>query len=414
MPPAIRITNLGKRYQVNHAQERVPYRTLRDNLANAAAAPFRRLRAGAHANCEEFWALKDLNFDIQPGQVVGIVGRNGAGKSTLLKLLSRITKPTTGEIELNGRVGTLLEVGTGFHPELTGRENIYMNGSILGMSRGEIKRKFDAIVAFAEIDAFLDTPVKRYSSGMFVRLGFSVAAHVNPRILLVDEVLSVGDADFQIKSQKKMLSLREDGTTIVIVSHNLYLIEQFCDDAFHLVRGQIADQGESRQIVANYRYASGASQYARPSANIVYGEPYSRIGSGKATISSVAMLAADGTPRCTFSPGEGFKVKMRLELPLQITPGVSVTIFRSDGLYCYGVNTHTDNIAIGSRQGPHELAIDFSSLPLLPGTYQLSVGLWDERVLAPYDLHERMYDFTIEGPYMGQGCIFAPHQWANK
>src|SRR5438105_4705108 len=204
MDSAIRVENLGKRYVVNHELAGRGYRTFRESLVDWAAAPLRRLRGDAQPRYEQFWALKDVSFEVQSGEVVGIIGRNGAGKSTLLKILSRITKPTLGRVELNGRVGSLLEVGTGFHPELTGRENVFLNGSILGMSHKEIDRKFDAIVAFAGVERFLETPVKRYSSGMYVRLAFAVAAHLEPEILIVDEVLAVGDAEFQKKCIEKM------------------------------------------------------------------------------------------------------------------------------------------------------------------------------------------------------------------
>src|SRR5262245_36755417 len=222
MQPAIRIRNLGKQYQVNHARQSASYRTLRDTLTSTLTAPLRRLRNGVDTDeTEEFWALKDVSFDVAPGEVVGIIGRNGAGKSTLLKILSRITAPTTGSVEVRGRIGSLLEVGTGFHPELTGRENIYMNGSILGMSRREIVRRFDEIVDFSGVEQFLDTPVKRYSSGMQVRLAFAVAAHLDPEILVVDEVLAVGDAEFQKKCIGKMEEVGKDGRGSRVVSPSI-------------------------------------------------------------------------------------------------------------------------------------------------------------------------------------------------
>src|SRR5256714_11108201 len=231
MQPAIRVDSLSKLYRVGARQH--GYKTLRETIVDTCTAPWRRIRqsfvprteaneTGVRLVGENFWALKDVSFEVQPGEVVGIIGRNGAGKSTLLKILSRITEPTSGRVELRGRVGSLLEVGTGFHPELTGRENIYMNGSILGMSRREIARKFDEIVAFAEVERFLDTSVKRYSSGMYVRLAFAVAAHLDPEILVVDEVLAVGDAEFQKKCLGKMDEVaHEKGRTVLFVSHNM-------------------------------------------------------------------------------------------------------------------------------------------------------------------------------------------------
>jgi len=255
---AIKVENLSKKYIIRHEKKSGNYETFSDtliqgskNIANKIRHPF----SGSHTNRqtqEEFWALKDINFEVNQGDKVGIIGRNGAGKSTLLKVLSRITEPTSGKIHINGRIASLLEVGTGFHPELTGRENIYLNGAILGMSRREIKAKFDEIVAFAEVDKFLDTPVKRYSSGMYVRLAFSVAAHLEPEILVVDEVLAVGDAEFQKKCLGKMGEVSEKGRTILFVSHNMTAIRQLCNKGILLNGGVIVDKGSSEDICDKY------------------------------------------------------------------------------------------------------------------------------------------------------------------
>lgn len=258
MPPIIRVENLGKKYTIRHEHpER--YTALRDVLAERARKLFSfpaRLRHAANrpeTDYEEFWALKDINFEVQPGDRVGIIGRNGAGKSTLLKILSRITEPTTGRIELNGRVASLLEVGTGFHPELTGRENIFLNGAILGMSRAEIRRKFDEIVDFSGVEKFLDTPVKRYSSGMYVRLAFAVAAHLEPEILVVDEVLAVGDAEFQKKCLGKMEEVSTtEGKTILFVSHNLGMIQRLCRCGLLLAKGKIVQYGNIDTVIEQY------------------------------------------------------------------------------------------------------------------------------------------------------------------
>jgi lipopolysaccharide transport system ATP-binding protein len=247
MKPIISAENVAKQYQIGTRQE---YATLRDVLVETLSAPIQRLRR--RTNGQSFWALKDVNFEISQGEVVGIVGRNGAGKSTLLKVLSRITEPTTGCVKLYGRVGSLLEVGTGFHPELTGRENIFLNGAILGMARREIARKFDEIVAFAEIERFIDTPVKRYSSGMYTRLAFAVAAHLEPEILLVDEVLAVGDASFQKKCLGKMSEIAGKGRTVLFVSHNMAAVSQLCTRAMLLRDGRIERAGPTQEVVADY------------------------------------------------------------------------------------------------------------------------------------------------------------------
>jgi lipopolysaccharide transport system ATP-binding protein len=304
----ISVENVGKLYTLRHKSSREGYTMLRDVITQRVVAPFRafsgkqRSRGGSNAtsthgsglapsgnSSEEFWAIKDVSFKVERGDVVGIIGRNGAGKSTLLKILSRITEPTKGRIRLRGRVASLLEVGTGFHPELSGRENIYLNGSILGMTRAEIKAKFDEIVAFAEVEKFLDTPVKRYSSGMYVRLAFAVAAHLEPEILIVDEVLAVGDAEFQKKSMGKMHDVATGGRTILFVSHNMQAISVLCNRGMFLRAGSLECTGSTKEAIDMYissfskadgqdddpdrRYGSGEYRFtlARPERQIFGG-----------------------------------------------------------------------------------------------------------------------------------------------
>lgn len=250
MKPIISVERLGKRYTIRH-EGQTPYKSLREELFKL---PGKLLHKGRQQSKEEFWALRDVSFDVMPGERLGIIGRNGAGKSTLLKLLSRITEPTTGRITLRGRVASLLEVGTGFHPELTGRENIFLNGAILGMSRAEVRRKFDEIVDFAGVEKFLDTPVKRYSSGMYVRLAFAVAAHLEPEILIVDEVLAVGDAEFQKKCLNKMESASaNEGRTVLFVSHNMGAIQRLCDNGLFLGQGKLLEADHIATILDTYR-----------------------------------------------------------------------------------------------------------------------------------------------------------------
>ena len=248
---ALRTVGLGKMYHIGAEQERFP--SLRDTLVRAARRPYERLRhpgAATHAS-EDLWALRDIDLEVRQGEAIGIIGGNGAGKSTLLIVLSRITEPTEGRVEIRGRVASLLEVGTGFHAELTGRENIQLNGAILGMSRAEIKSKFDEIVEFSEIGRFLDTPVKRYSSGMYVRLAFAVAAHLDPEVLIVDEVLAVGDAGFQKKCLGKMEDVAGRGRTVLFVSHNMLAIRSLCTRAFELDHGRVVNSGESGKVVVD-------------------------------------------------------------------------------------------------------------------------------------------------------------------
>ncbi len=258
----IRVEDLGKRYRIGATQ--ASYKTLRDSLAGAVGASLRRLRgAQGRREAETIWALKDVSFEVKQGEALGVIGRNGAGKSTLLKVLSRITEPTEGMIELHGRVGSLLEVGTGFHPELSGRENIYLNGAILGMRRREIDRKFDEIVAFSEIEKFLDTPVKHYSSGMYIRLAFAVAAHLEAEVLLVDEVLAVGDAVFQKKCLGKMGDVTKEGRTVLFVSHNLGAVANLCPRTVLLSEGRRCADGPSGEVIAQYIDAGRATEGER-------------------------------------------------------------------------------------------------------------------------------------------------------
>jgi homopolymeric O-antigen transport system ATP-binding protein len=294
--PIIAVENLSKKYTIGHQGN--GYRTLRDVIANALSmrrlrpslvasrSPVAGVRSAVVRRGEDFWALKDVSFEVKQGEVVGIIGRNGAGKSTLLKILSRITEPTTGRVRIRGRVASLLEIGTGFHPELTGRENVFLNGAILGMSREEIKRKFDEIVAFAEVEQFLDTPVKRYSSGMYVRLAFAVAAHLEPEILIVDEVLAVGDYEFQRRCLGKMNEVAHGGRTVLFVSHNMTAIEELCPQSILLKNGRIERSGPTHEVVAHF-----LSNAAKPVSEI--DSHAEREGTGNARITRLELLAVD-------------------------------------------------------------------------------------------------------------------------
>jgi len=308
---AIRVEHLSKQFQIGGPQER--YKTLRDTLTDLAVSPFRRIGAALRgqrkpaATTQTIWALKDVSFEVQRGEVIGIIGRNGAGKSTLLKILSRITEPTEGYAELHGRVGTLLEVGTGFHPELTGRENIYLNGTILGMKRSEIERKFDEIVDFAEVERFIDTPVKHYSSGMYLRLAFAVAAHLDPEILIVDEVLAVGDAQFQKKCLGKMEDVANQGRTVLFVSHNMAAVRTLCTQTVLLRNGTVAGIGPTDQVIGQYLASSAAELSTHVSL------PHSGPG-GVGEAISLQFLASDGTACAEFRLGEPWRIRLEFEL----------------------------------------------------------------------------------------------------
>src|ERR1043165_5888282 len=308
---SIRCKSLSKQYRIGSPDS---YRTLRDAIANTALATFRRSKNNSQNGY--IWALQDVSFEIKRGEVVGIIGLNGAGKSTLLKILSRITGPTRGRADIYGRVGSLLEVGTGFHPELTGRENIYLNGAILGMRKAEIDRKFDEIVAFAEVDKFLDTPVKRYSSGMYVRLAFGVAAHLETEVLLVDEVLAVGDAQFQKKCFEKMRDIGVQGRTILFVSHNMSAVRSICKQALIIEKGRVVAQGEIDETVDRYLSQLNASQVGEA------------IETNTFSVISVQVSSVSGAVIKTFDPVE---LKVQFSPKTDIAdPGMYVSILTMD------------------------------------------------------------------------------------
>ena len=330
---AIQAAGLGKRYRLGHRA--AGYKTLREVVVESLQAPARwwgGQRRGRGA-AEELWALHDTEFTIQQGEVVGLIGRNGAGKSTLLKLLSRITEPTTGYAEIRGRVGSLLEVGTGFHPELTGRENIYLNGAILGMARAEIVRKFDEIVAFAEVERFLDTAVKHYSSGMYLRLAFAVAAHLEPEILMVDEVLAVGDAAFQKKCLDKMQDVGQAGRTVVFVSHNMPAITRLCERAILLDEGTVKEDGPAAQVVGAYlRAGLGTTAEREWSVAAAPGQDVARLR-------AVRVRAADGTVSDTIDIRQPVAIEMDYEV---LTPGHQLmphfSLFTEESIHAFSAH----------------------------------------------------------------------------
>lgn len=298
--PIIEINGLAKRYQLGQ----FGFSSFREETEKW----WRRLRGQSESDgsARDFWALRDISFAVQPGEVVGIIGRNGAGKSTLLKILSRITEPTAGEVVLRGRVASLLEVGTGFHPELSGRENVFLNGAILGMKKAEITRKFDEIVAFAEIDRFIDTPVKRYSSGMYVKLAFAVAAHLEPEILIVDEVLAVGDSRFQQRCVEKMRELAtQQGMSLLFVSHNMSIIRSLCQRGILLSRGRMGFDGSAREVVENYLVDANASGSS-------LAERKDRAGSGRVRVTDLRLMGADGVSRVRFAAGSMLKIEVQV------------------------------------------------------------------------------------------------------
>jgi lipopolysaccharide transport system ATP-binding protein len=366
---AIRAEGLGKRYELG---ERESYGTLRDTLARAVRAPLRRTTGSPESR--QFWALRDVSFELPHGEVLAVIGRNGAGKSTLLKVVSRITHPTTGRVEIHGRVGSLLEVGTGFSPELTGRENVFLNGAILGMRKVEIKRKFDEIVAFAEVDRFLDTPVKRYSSGMYVRLAFAVAAHLEPEILLVDEVLAVGDVAFQRKCLGKMQEVTKSGRTVLFVSHNMAAVQQLCRRSLLVSAGTVEAFGPTEDVVATY--LSDAVTSADGEFDLS-GHP-ARPPRLAPVIRHLTLRDDDGGTTARFGPQDAMVVDVLVDPPRPLrAPRMVLGISDSMGRRITSVANFFQREELGEIDGRRRVRIRIPALRLGTGRYLLSVLLHD-------------------------------------
>src|SRR4029078_12156347 len=391
----IRCEGLSKRYRIGATYER--YKALRDVITDAATAPFRRIRGAArngHGNSNGhqtpaaqaaidnsyIWALDDISFEINSGDLVGIVGRNGAGKSTLLRILSRITKPTRGRAEVHGRVGSLLEVGTGFHPELTGRENVYLNGAILGMRKTEISRKFDEIVAFAEVEKFIDTPVKRYSTGMYMRLAFGVAAHMETEVLIVDEVLAVGDAEFQKKCFQRMSEIGKHGRTILFVSHNMSALRSICKQALVIDHGKLVAQGEVNHTIDQYLARTRDDSQDESIETPTF------------TVASVEIRSESSPVIKTFDPVRiSVKFVPKVAIP---DPGLFISILTLESRRLASLDFRDFATAAPLEPGEVcELGFTIESLPLLYGPYQLEVYLKNPRAML--ELVPHSYQFEI-------------------
>ena len=392
---AICVSNLGKQYKIGLARAR--YRTLSESIGAAVKAPFQALRRGFRASkYDHIWALRDISFDVHQGQVLGIIGRNGAGKSTLLKILSRVTEPTEGQAEIRGRVGSLLEVGTGFHPELTGRENIYLNGAILGMKRAEIEHKFDEIVAFSEVEQFIDTPVKRYSSGMYLRLAFAVAAHLEPEILVVDEVLAVGDAEFQKKCIGKMSDVAQQGRTVLFVSHNMSAILRLTEETIVLEKGRLAYRAPTPQAVDFYM-AAGLSQEGDRNWRV------EEIPAEAAPFRPIALRVRDAQGRVTDSLRATDRITIEVEYVLTApVTGLRVGIYLLTlrGEYVF-TSFDTDDPAqfeqFGVRPAGHNISQGVIPPNLLnEGRYLLAMNASSFRVKR-YFQDEQALSFTVDG-----------------
>jgi lipopolysaccharide transport system ATP-binding protein len=417
----IRAEGIGKAYMLGHAASgREPYTALRDVIARSAKDITRITRdiltgqrTASGASIEEFWALHDVTFDIRRGEVVGIVGRNGAGKSTLLKVLSRITEPTCGRVTLKGRVASLLEVGTGFHPELTGRENIFLNGAILGMTRAEIGRKFDEIVAFAEVERFLDTPVKRYSSGMYVRLAFAVAAHLEPEILIVDEVLAVGDAEFQKKCLGKMQDVAGHGRTVLFVSHNMTAVQNLCGRAVVLKSGSVDFIGSVDDAIECYRASSKRQE------TVALASRSDRRGNGLLRFVDVGIFSPERGPPVM---GADLLISVQCLASRDLrNVNISIHICDADGRVLVRASTWESGIPFSFSAGITAITCQLPQLPLLAGRYSVLLAASFPPTFEHLDYIEDAAHFEVTerdvfgtGRVPALGTFYHPASWREE
>ncbi len=419
---AIRVENVSKCYRIGRVRG---YRTLRENFSELPLiSTVCRLFGGAarEQQDEEFWALRDVSFEVKAGEVIGVIGRNGAGKSTLLKILSRITKPTTGVIEINGRVGSLLEVGTGFHPELTGRENVFMNGALLGMRKSEIVRRFDEIVAFAEVEKFIDTPVKRYSSGMYVRLAFAVAAHLEPEILIVDEVLSVGDISFQQKCLGKVRDVSTGGRTVLFVSHNMAAVENLCQKIVMLQHGSVVFAGDCHQGIERYvqSVSGGGSGLSSNVIDLTQGVTRRPEYVARPLLRRLELFTNDDKPLNSALPmGGQFRARVHFHLPKptdNFQVGLAFESMHGQRLFSPNTLFEPGLTYQREREGDVLLECDIPTLPLVPGEYLMKMFLTvnNQDVDAVEDairLTVVESDYFGTGKTPGSGIFVLPHRW---
>jgi ABC-type polysaccharide/polyol phosphate transport system ATPase subunit len=407
---AVSVRHVSKRFRL-HRERQVS--TVKDLFVRAFLG---RGRAGLFGG-EGIWALRDVSLDLARGRMIGIIGSNGSGKSTLLKVIGGILKPTTGRVAVEGRVSALIELGAGFHPEFTGRENIHVNGVLLGLSRAEIRKRFDEIVAFAGLAPFIDSPVKTYSSGMYMRLGFAIAVTVDPDVLLIDEVLAVGDEAFQHRCVGKIQEFKAAGKTIVLVSHDLGSIERLCDEVVWLDRGRLQATGEAREIVGRYLEHVAREEARALGVEHAEAEALARTGTAarwgtrELEITRVRLVDRDGHERYLYETGEPCTVRLafRAQRPVD-DPVFGLGVFRKDGLCCYGTNTAIDGLALGKLDGEGEVAVAIERVDLVEGEYLLDVAV-HARDGHPYDYHSRLYAFAVRSRVRDTGVARLPHAW---
>jgi len=378
--------------------------TLRDAVAGLFRRPVKK------ENAQDFQALQNISFHLKRGEALGIIGPNGAGKSTLLKVLAKVLKPDQGTVAINGRLSALIEITAGFHPDLTGRENIFLQGAVLGMSRKHIQSKLDAIVDFSGVRDFIDTPVKRYSSGMYVRLGFAVAAHIDPEILLIDEVLAVGDLSFQKKCLERITEMKNQGTAIIFISHNLDLVGRLCDKTFYLNHGKIMSQGPTQEVLRKYQNDMLGGLVTKKTSS-------AEKAGGKAkdvAIYDVRFLNQNDHDSTSFEMSAPMKVQIKYRAQKEIeSPCFGIGIFTADGIHCVGGGSTWDGCSIPSIKGEGMVEIAFPSLSLAPGLYLAEVSVWDKNVLIPFDYHQKAYSFQVTSNRETRGHFYLPRTWRH-
>lgn len=408
MADAIRFTDVTKCFNVRH-EGPLSFQSM---VMNVLRLRLRRPR-------QRYWVLRDVSLNVGRGEMVGLIGVNGSGKSTTLKLISRIIEPTSGTVEVNGRVSALLELGAGFHPDLTGRENVYLNGSILGMSRREIQHRFDAIVAFADLESSIDMPVRFYSSGMYMRLGFAVAIHADPEILLVDEVLAVGDYAFQAKCLRSVDALKAQGVTILFVSHDMEAVRELCDRAIWLDGGGVRADGDPRAVVDQYLrgYADGELDIHRTGRKLMRGQ---RWGSGEIELVDVRFLGADGLERTCFTTGEPLQVSIQYIAHNRIqSPVFGMALYSSEGVWITGSNTYSSGNDVSWVEGEGQVTLHIDSLPLLEGNYLFSATVYDygSQIHQAYDHLDKAFLIQVRcnaGIKEPLGLVHVPSRWMHK
>jgi ABC-type polysaccharide/polyol phosphate transport system ATPase subunit len=404
MSPVIEFDHVSKQFRLHRDRPR----SFQELFLNTL-----RMRGGSKA--ETIWSLRDVSFTVERGEMVGLVGPNGAGKSTALKLISRIIAPTHGRVLVQGKVTGLLELGAGFHPDLTGRENVYLNGAMLGMSRKQVDQRLKAIVTFAELEQFIDVPVKHYSSGMYMRLGFATAVYADADVLLVDEVLAVGDQAFQSKCYQRINELRCAGTTILFVSHDAATVRRMCDRAVFLDKGQVRSIGAADDVIADYMDYVWQERSLRDDQAQERTEQ--RWGSGEAVIEDVVFLARDGSEQRVFRTGEPFVARIRYQARQRVErPTFGVAIYRDDDTHVNGPNSVIDDCHIPAIEGHGQMDYGVEALPLLPGHYEFTAAIYDHSSTHPYDHRHRAFTFEVQPGPMGsrEGIVHIPSTWEHR